>query len=267
MGLSQLFKIQFSEDINEEIYEKLSLSLLILTVSFTACGGDSSGGENIPANLSSKTLTSFSIVSPSSSGTINETTKTVSVTVPYETDVTQLIAEFSTTGASVKVGTEIQFSEFSENDFTNPVVYTVTAVDNSTQNYTVTVTVAPPSTNADLSALTVSSGILTPAFTAATTAYTVSVFNSVTSITVTGTKADTNASIAYSPIQPSALNEGANAITVTVTAHSGVTKVYTVTVTRSKDYFSTNIGTLKFVPEERCDEAAMLYYKQMIFRS
>ncbi len=43
-------------------------------------------------------------------------------------------------------------------------------------------------TNADLFALTVSSGTLSPDFDAATTAYTVSVANSLETITATGTR-------------------------------------------------------------------------------
>ena len=89
------------------------------------------------------------------------------------------------------------------------------------------------STNADLSGITLSIGTLSPAFAAATTAYTVSVANTVTSITITGTKADTSASVS-APVTLNALAEGvAQTATITVTAESGTTKVYTVAVTRA----------------------------------
>jgi hypothetical protein len=72
--------------------------------------------------------------------TINGTT--ISATVPNGTTVTALVPTFTTTGASVKVGTAVQTSGTTPNDFTSDVMYTVTAEDGSTQVYTVTVTVA-----------------------------------------------------------------------------------------------------------------------------
>ncbi len=72
-------------------------------------------------------------------GTI--TGQTITVTMPYGTDVTDLVATFTTTGSSVKVGSTLQISGVTVNNFTNPVVYTVTAQDGTTENYTVTVTV------------------------------------------------------------------------------------------------------------------------------
>ncbi len=62
--------------------------------------------------------------------------------MPYGTDITALTATFTTTGQSVKVSNVAQVSGVTPNNFTNPVVYTVTAEDGSTQNYTVTVSVA-----------------------------------------------------------------------------------------------------------------------------
>ena len=51
----------------------------------------------------------------------------------------RLVATFTTTGASVKVGSR-PGERHDANDFTNPVTYTVTAADASTQDYVVTVT-------------------------------------------------------------------------------------------------------------------------------
>lgn len=75
-----------------------------------------------------------------------------------------------------------------------------------------------PSTNADLSALTLSAGTLSPAFEAGTTAYSVSVPNATTSITVTGTKADSSASLSANNGVAQSLSVGVNSITITVTA-------------------------------------------------
>lgn len=67
----------------------------------------------------------------------------IALTVPAATVVTALIASFGSTGATVKVGATPQVSGTTANNFTSPVVYTVTAQDGSTQTYTVTVTVSP----------------------------------------------------------------------------------------------------------------------------
>jgi uncharacterized repeat protein (TIGR02543 family) len=88
-----------------------------------------------------KALTSFSFASPAASGTITESAKTVALTVPFGTDVTALKASFVSTGASVKVGTVVQTSGTTQNNFTSPVTYTVVAADGSTQAYVVTVTI------------------------------------------------------------------------------------------------------------------------------
>jgi len=100
----------------------------------------------VPANftiLPAKTITTFSFSSPAVIGTINEAAHTITITVPYGTNVTALVATFSTTGSSVKVGTATQVSGTTANNFRSPVTYTVTAADASTQPYVVTVTVAP----------------------------------------------------------------------------------------------------------------------------
>ncbi len=88
------------------------------------------------------------------------------------------------------------------------------------------------SSNADLSALTVSSGTLVPQFDPAITSYTVSVANSVESVTITGTKADSKASVSGS-VTLSVLVEGqAQTATIAVTAQNGAVKTYKVKVTR-----------------------------------
>ncbi len=102
------------------------------------------------------------------------------------------------------------------------------------------------SNNADLSALTTSSGALVPAFNPALTSYTNPLNFYITSIIVTPTKADPNASIhirlnggSYSSVAsgtPSAvlpLNVGANTVEVRVTAEDGSTKTSAIAVSRS----------------------------------
>ncbi len=92
------------------------------------------------AASSAKAITGYYLAGVT--GTIDETAKTIAVTMPYGTSVKALVAAFATTGQSVSVGTTLQISGFTVNNFTNPVVYTVTAADGKTAKYTVTVTVA-----------------------------------------------------------------------------------------------------------------------------
>jgi hypothetical protein len=111
--------------------------------------------------------------------------------------------------------------------------------------FDIVITGTGTSTNANLSDLTLSSGTLDPGFSAATTSYTASVSNATTSITVTPTRAQANATIearvnggSFSPVtsgSPSgllALNIGSNTVQVRVTAYAGNTMIYTATVTR-----------------------------------
>ena len=97
------------------------------------------------------------------------------------------------------------------------------------------------SSNADLSSLLVSSVTLTPAFNTATTNYTAPVGNSVSSITITATASNTNATVNGDGIK--SLNIGENIITIVVTAEDGTTqKVYTITITRESGGGSS-VGT------------------------
>ena len=89
---------------------------------------------------SAKAITAFSLASPSTTATINEIAHTIALTVPFGTNATNLVATFVTTGTQVKVGSAVQASGISANDFTSPVTYTVVAADASTQDYAVTVT-------------------------------------------------------------------------------------------------------------------------------
>ncbi len=106
--------------------------------------GESAESAQVSAAVLSnaKGITAFSFANPAATGTTDETAKTIAVTVPYGTNVTALVATFITTGASVKVDGTEQVSGTTPNNFTGPVVYTVTAADSTSVTYTVTVTVA-----------------------------------------------------------------------------------------------------------------------------
>jgi hypothetical protein len=89
---------------------------------------------------SAKAITTFDFeaLDPNVAGVINEGAKTITLTVPFGTDVTALVPTIVHTGASVSPASGIA------QDFTSPVAYTVTAEDASIQAYVVTVTVTAP---------------------------------------------------------------------------------------------------------------------------
>jgi hypothetical protein len=113
-----------------------------LTYTVTAADGSTTTYTvNITAaSVSAKDITAYSLAGIN--GTIDETANTIALTLPSGTSLTGLVATFTTTGASAKVGTALQTSGTTANNFPVPVVYTVTAADGSTAIYTVTVTLA-----------------------------------------------------------------------------------------------------------------------------
>ena len=114
------------------------------TTGYEVNGKTVSGDVTITNKPSSeKAITAFTLAG--SNGIINETDHTIRVTVPYGTDVSNLVASFTLSeNASAEVGSTTQNSGTTINNFTNLVTYTVVAQDNSTQTYTVTVTVGNP---------------------------------------------------------------------------------------------------------------------------
>ena len=116
---------------------------IILTTgdSLSSLSGKTVSGKRIDAQkaLESitpiKKITNFYFISPSVNGVINENNHTIIINVPFGTDVTNLSPTIVIDGASINPDTLIS------QDFTNPINYTVTALDNSTQIYTVTVNI------------------------------------------------------------------------------------------------------------------------------
>jgi hypothetical protein len=81
-----------------------------------------------------KAIAAFSFASPAAAGTLDEANHTIKVIVPIGTNLTNLTPTITHTGASIAPASG------TPQNFTNPVIYTVTAGDSSTQTYTVTVT-------------------------------------------------------------------------------------------------------------------------------
>jgi hypothetical protein len=168
---------------------------------------------------------SFDGLTPPVEGAIDADTKTVAVTVPYDTVVTSLVPTIT-----VSSGASIDPASGEAQDFTNPVSYTVTAEDGSTETWTVTVTIAS-NTAKEIEGFSFES--LTPPVegtidqAAKTVAVTVPSGTVVTSLVPTIT-VSFGASI--DSVSGTAQNF-TNPVTYTVTAEDGSTETWTVTVT------------------------------------
>ncbi len=197
-----------------------------------------SANANLSAlSLSAGTLTpTFAAGTTTYTATVSNATTGLTIT-PTTADAT---ATVTVNGSSVTSGNASSTIPLSVGD--NTITTIVTAQDGTTsKTYTVTVTRAP-SSNANLSALALSAGTLSPTFAAGTTSYTATVSNATTSLTATPTVADANATVTVNGTAVTsgnasgsiALAVGDNTVTVVVTAQDGTTtKTYTVVVTRA----------------------------------
>ncbi|MBO5321951.1 MAG: cadherin-like beta sandwich domain-containing protein [Clostridia bacterium] len=98
---------------------------------------------------------------------------------------------------------------------------------------TINVSDVTKSDNANLSALRVSAGTISPRFSQNVTEYTINVKKSITECKVYGTTADPNATISITG--SATLKIGENKRVLTVTAPSGAQKSYTLTIIRSSE--------------------------------
>jgi hypothetical protein len=197
------------------------------------------------APSSAKAITSYKFLAASNPGvltadvTATVTGTAIAATVPTGTDVTALVATFATTGASVKVGGTAQVSGTTANNFTSPVMYTVTAADSTTQIYTVTVTVALSSAKAITAysfLSTNNAGVLTADVTAtingtaiaATVPFGTSVTGLIATFATTGTTVKVGGT---TQVSNTTANNFTSPVAYVVTAADGTTQTYTVTVT------------------------------------
>ncbi len=82
----------------------------------------------------------FNILNPDVIGSIDENNHTISLTVPYNTDLNSLVPTITHTGVSISPNSGVAAN------FNSPKTYTVTAADSSEQNYVVTVSLSPAPT-------------------------------------------------------------------------------------------------------------------------
>lgn len=129
--------------------------VILCAVVLTGCGGGGGNTSSTPAPQpsSSKDITSYSINGVQ--GKIDETNKTITLTLGAGTDLTHLVATFTAIG-DVKVGTTEEISGQTPNDFTQPIKYTVTAADGSSETFTINVSDA---TTADIKSFSINGSI------------------------------------------------------------------------------------------------------------
>ena len=86
-----------------------------------------------------KAITSFGIDALGVTAVVDDGAGTITATVPYLVNLSNLVATFETTGASVAVGSTTQTSGSTANDFTGAVSYVVTAENGTTRTYEATI--------------------------------------------------------------------------------------------------------------------------------
>ncbi len=171
-------------------------------------------------------------------------------------DAADSTATVTVNGAAVVSGT---FSSAINLNVGANLISTIVTAGNgtTTKTYTITVTRGAISSNANLAGLAISAGTLTPPFASLTTGYTVLVSNATSSITVTPSKVDVNATVKVNNVTvntgnasaPISLALGSAVINTVVTAQDGITtKTYTVTVMKpgslgfASSVFTVNSG-------------------------
>ncbi len=222
------------------IASAVAVSLFAMSAALSSSG---CGDSPQPPESSAKEISSFAFLSAHNPGLAADITApindaTVTVTVPFGTNVTALVATFSTTGTSVAVGDIAQVSGRTTNDFTKPVVYRVTAADHTTKDYQVAITVAPSAAK-DLTALSFQStqnvGLSTEVIATidgttvtATMPFGASITGLVATFSITGASVTVGGTAQTSGTTP---NNFTSPVIYRVVAADGSTKDYTVTVT------------------------------------
>ena len=231
-----------SKDITITLTEQSgSQSAYIITVNRAA----PLSGNNELSNL---TVSSGSLTPGFSPGTLNYTVDvgTGVASLTLTATVQDQNASLMINGQGTSSGQPREISPLEPPGSNTLITILVRAPNGAEKTYTITVRRPLPSSDANLSALTVSAGTLNPGFVAGTPTYSVTVSASVDLLTVTVTKSDPNAVMSASGSVIAAagvatgsvgspLGLGTNTIfTITVIAQDGVSsRLYTINVFRN----------------------------------
>jgi hypothetical protein len=140
-------------------YEEVgTFDAVVVTTNHTADGESVKSAFSDPKKVTitsdRKAISDFTF-EKSTSSVIDEDAHTITLVVPYGTNVTALKAKFSVSPfTTVTVGGTAQTSDGTTNNFTNPVVYTVKSNDGTSVEYTVTVNVTPVEQTFELKGVT-----------------------------------------------------------------------------------------------------------------
>ena len=178
------------------------------------------------------------------------TVPTTQTTIAFTPTAVDNSSTITVEGVTVSSGNKSQSIKLAEGE--NEVTIALTTKDGDTSTYTVNVTRTELFRSAQLTSLALTSGTLTPAFNKGVYEYTAIVDNSVTSIGVTPTAEDANATITVNgKTVPSgatspyiSLDEGGNTISVKVTDTKGNTNTYVLNVTRRYSKNNVNLSSL-----------------------
>ncbi|MEQ1847094.1 MAG: cadherin-like beta sandwich domain-containing protein, partial [Nitrospira sp.] len=232
---------------------------LVIGLSAYGCADTASVSEDVAAPLASLTVTPGGLQPAFFANTtnyaVNAPTSATSVTVtavPKDNAATVTINGIVTAaglGRSVALGSP---------GSTTTILIVVETQTGLETTYTVTVARLLSSDN-NLSALTVTPGSLAPAFTSSTLDYTVNVATTVTSMTVSATKSDSNAVMTGSLTAGAGVATGqatvalggpgtSTPVTITVTAPNGSANTYRITVNRAAPSSNNNLSALSVTP-------------------
>ncbi len=198
----------------------------------------------VGAARTGKEIVSFELDEQTGSATIDATGKTVDIEALFGTDLSSLVPAISISG-----GAAISPISGSAQDFNTPVIYTVTAEDGSTQEWTVTVTDALNDKN-DIVSFELDEQVESAVInsTESTVKITVSSGSDLSSLAPTIVVSDS------ATIDPSSgvSRDFTSDVTYTVTAENGTTKEWTVSVS---EQLSADTEIKSFVLEEQTGNA------------
>ena len=177
-------------------------------------------------------ILSFGINNPLINGVIVDST--ITITVPYGTNLTSLIANFSISPkALISIGSTAQISGVTPNNFTSALIYKVTAENGSIKKYSVIVTITPlPSSDKDILSYSLLNPSISGVISGTNITVTLPFGTSISSLIPTFTLSN-KASVSVLNIpQISGLtsNDFSSPVTYVVSAEDGSTKNYSVSV-------------------------------------
>jgi len=227
--------------------------LVMIGLNSSGCTDTASISDGPEVKLSGLTISPGGLRPPFSATTTNYTVNvpatvtSVTVTATPEDGSTNITIA-GTAARSLPV-------DLSPPGSTKDITIFLTSPGGGQSTYIITVNRALPlSGNNELSSLAVSSGSLSPAFAPDTLTYTLDVATGITSVTFTATKSDPNAVIsgdvpnggqATIPLDGPGTNKN---VSITVTAPNGLSRTYTITVTRLAPSSNSNLSALTVAP-------------------